>query len=943
MDAHETMRFRCSVFEYGLDAMFLTHPDGRIIAANPAACALLGRTEEDICTIGRAECVDESTPEFAAWVQQRHALGQARGDLLFIHADGHRIPVDVSSQAFTDVDGVTKTIIIARDLSTQYALADASTSAQRQLEILINSTSDFIWSVDITVDGIAHELYNNALRDHFHDEFGVQMYPGITLHELFHDEQSERLWQDLYARSARDGRFTIEYPTRGGNRWLELTLTPVTREDRVVAVSAFGRDVTAQHEARERLAASERRFRTVVETMAEGLVFQSADGSIVSANRAAERIQGRGADDLLGRTSEDPAWGAIRADGSPFPAAEHPAMRTLQTGVPESDVTMGVRLPSGDVRWISINSAPVFESSDAIPSGVVTTFRDITAQRLAEEALQTAATAFAESHEAMLVADADGTILSVNRAFSEITGYSAEEAVGQHTRLLNSGRQDRAFYQEFWRALLEEGRWQGEIWNRRKSGEIYPEWLGITAIRSEGPTRYVATFLDLSLAKQSEAQIHSLANFDMLTGLPNRKSMLERLTNAVTATRQAHATGALAVIDVDDFKSVNDARGYDDGDALLSILASRLVSTAGERAVITRLSSDEFGVILSNLDPDRLVAAQHAESMTMQLLAALAEPVQFGDFTLHCTASAGIATFRNGGPEAATLLMHADVALSEAKRMGRSELRFFDASVQSALAERVALESLLRRTVPEGLRALFQPQVGARGELIGAEALVRWEHPERGLLLPDAFIPLAEDTGLIVPIGTWMLQRACAVLREWQDNPRTAGLSVSVNVSALEMQEARFVERVLEAVRDSGCDPTKLKLELTESALLSDLEGQAEKMAHLRAAGIQFSLDDFGTGFSSLIYLKRLPLDELKIDQSFVRDVEHNANSAAIVRTIIGLGHSLGLSVIAEGVETPEQRTMLDGLGCREFQGYLIGRPMAATAILDLARLASVR
>lgn len=793
------------LYEHGMEAVFLTEPSGRFLAANPAACAMLGRSEAEICSLGWEGLVDPSSPQLEGWLAERERTGSARAELTFIGGDGRRFEAEVSSKKFTDADGRIRTALIARDISKQ-------------------------------------------------------------------------------------------------------------------------------HQALQMLAESERKFRTVATTMAEGVVFQGSDGGVVWANPAAERILRDGADDALGRTSDDPAWGAVKADGSPFPGDEHPAMVTLSTGVPQSDVVMGIHAPNGERRWISINSAPVFDGPTSHPSAVVTTFHDITLQRHIENELRVASVAIDALQEAVMFVDPDLTIIRVNRAFTEVTGYSEEEAVGKSTRLLRSGRQGLGFYEDMWKAIETEGRWQGELWNRRKNGEVYPEWLSISTVTDDRDAvrLYVAIFLDLSVAKRAEEDIHSLSYFDVLTGLPNRQLLGDRLRQAVLASARTAGNGLLLVLDLDNFTIFNDTRGHGSGDELLRAVATRLGVMVHSEDTFARLSSDEFALVAWGLDSDRVAAAVQAENIAERLLETLRTPFEIAGELLSCSASVGIALFGNGAPEAEELMKRAEIAMVSSKQSGGRSIRFYDAVIQATLEERARMEVALRQAIPEQLSLLYQPQVDRRGRFLGAEALVRWQHPGRGLVGPAEFIPLAEETGLIVSIGEWVLEAASRQVASWAENPRTKDLIVGVNISAQELRDPRFAERVLDVVRRNGVDPTRLRLELTESVLVSEPGAVALTMSGLRSEGIQFALDDFGTGYSSLAYLKDLPLSQLKIDQSFVRGLNTVGRSTAIVRTIVGLGQSLGLEVIAEGVETEAERDQLTALGCGEFQGYLFGRPMPA-------------
>jgi diguanylate cyclase (GGDEF)-like protein/PAS domain S-box-containing protein len=563
------------------------------------------------------------------------------------------------------------------------------------------------------------------------------------------------------------------------------------------------------------------------------------------------------------------------------------------------------------------------------------TLTDITERKRAEVELRVAATAF-ESQEGMFVTDAGNVILRINRAFTDITGFTAEEAVGQTPRLLKSGRHDAVFYAAMWESIKRTGAWRGEIWNRQKSGNVYPDWLTVTAVRGSdgGVTHYVGTLIDITLRKAAEADIEHLAFYDQLTQLPNRRLLLDRLRQSLTACARSRRRGAILFIDLDDFKTLNDTQGHDIGDLLLQQVAQRLLTCVRAGDTVARLGGDEFVVMLEDLSESPHAAATRAEIVGEKILAAFAPPHHLAGTEHRSTGSIGVTLFSDSRETVDDLLKRADLAMYRAKDAGRNTLRFFDPEMQAAVSARATLEVDLRRGVREGQFVLhYQPQVDGEGRMTGAEALVRWRHPHRGLVLPAEFIPLAEETGLIQPLGRWVLKTACAQLVAWSTRPDTAHLTMAMNVSAREFRHPDFVAGVLAAIEGSGADPRKLMLEFTESPLLENMEETIAKMTALRAGGEGLSLDDFGTGYSSLSYLKHLPLNQLKIDQSFVRDVLTDPNDAAIARTIMALGQTLGLAVIAEGVETEGQRDFLARQGCQAFQGYLFGRPGPASVL----------
>jgi len=557
------------------------------------------------------------------------------------------------------------------------------------------------------------------------------------------------------------------------------------------------------------------------------------------------------------------------------------------------------------------------------------TLTDVTERSLAEVELRIAAAAF-ESQEGIFVADAKRVILRINGAFSAITGFTDKEAVGQTTRLLKSDRHDEAFSARMWEAVNRTGAWRGEIWNPQKNGEVSPRWLTLTAVKgSDGSiTHYVGTLVDITQRKADEAQIENLAFYDPLTQLPNRRLLMDRLQQALVISARSQQLGAVFFIDLDDFKTLNDTQGHDVGDQLLLQVGRRLRAAVRASDTVARLGGDEFVVMLELLSRSSREAATRAEVVGEKILAALAPSYVLAGHEYHSTGSVGGTLFSEDPETVDDLLKRADLALYQAKAAGRNTLRFFDPGMQVVANARAVLEAELRYGLQEGQFVLhYQPQVDGEGRVTGAEALVRWQHPSRGLVSPAEFIPLAEKTGLIEALGHWVLESVCAQLLAWRARAETADLTLAMNVSAREFRHPEFVARALAVIDRTGVDPQKLMLEFTESTLPDDLEETIAKMTAMKAHGERFSLDDFGTGYSSLSYLKHLPLDQLKIDQSFVRDVLIGPNDAAFAKTIIALGQNLGLAVIAEGVETVEQRDFLAHQGCCAFQGYLFGRP----------------
>jgi diguanylate cyclase (GGDEF)-like protein/PAS domain S-box-containing protein len=548
------------------------------------------------------------------------------------------------------------------------------------------------------------------------------------------------------------------------------------------------------------------------------------------------------------------------------------------------------------------------------------------------EQLRVAAIAF-ETHDAIIITDGKANIIHVNQAFQRITGYSTEEVIGKNPRIFSSGRQDKNFYANMWCSLLDTGKWRGEVWDRNRSGNIYPKDMSITAVKNAHgvTTQYVAIFTDITNRKQAEEAIHNLAFYDVLTGLPNRRLFLDRLGMALAVSIRNKHFGALMFLDMDKFKALNDTLGHDFGDMLLIEVANRLKFCVREIDTVARLGGDEFVVVIEGICENEEEASQHAAQVAEKIRSVLATPYRLKEYT-HCSSpSIGVCLYFGNNHSVAELIKHADTAMYQAKLNGRNRVQFFDPQLQHLMEIRGKLESDLRRAIPgQQLRLHYQIQLDNAQRAIGAEALVRWMHPERGMISPAEFIPIAEESLLILDLGNWVLDTACRQIAAWSQNELTRDLVLAVNISAQQFKQANFIEQIDAMLNKHGIEPSRLKLELTESIALSDIDTVVAKMLMVRQMlGVTLSLDDFGTGYSSLSYLKKLPLDQIKIDQSFVRDITTDASDAIMVKTIIHLAQNFGLNVIAEGVETEAQFAFLRENGCMAFQGYLFSKPVS--------------
>ncbi len=586
---------------------------------------------------------------------------------------------------------------------------------------------------------------------------------------------------------------------------------------------------------------------------------------------------------------------------------------------------------SGKTYWLELSIARK-QRWQHERSRFIVLARDITDRKLTEESLYLFANAFKHSGEAIMITDHENRIVAVNPALQRHTGFDYHELIGKNPRILASGYASRDTYRQMWAALHESGYWQGELWDRNKDGGVYPKWTAISAIRNTSGevTHYIAGYTDISERKAAEEQIEFIAHHDVLTSLFNRYSLEERLEQTLLNAQRKTEQVAVMFIDMDRFKNINDSLGHHTGDALLVEIGKRIESVVRSNDIVARLGGDEFIVVLSDVDSDMAVGGVAA-----QLVAHLGKGYQIEEKLLHITASIGISMFPIDGEDAETLMKHADAAMYHAKDKGRNNFQFFTAAMNLAIEERMVVESEMRTALERGeFELYYQPICDAQGEWRGLEALLRWQHPKKGLIAPGMFIPIAEESRLILPIGQWVIEEACRQSAVWQESCGL-GLPISVNLSVHQLYSAGLVDRVSELLDEYKIGAGRLKFEITESAAMDNPELAIEQLHKLRDKGIELAIDDFGTGYSSLAYLKRLPIHILKLDRTFVDDIAHDENDAMISAASVALAHNLGLGVVAEGVETEEQRDFLVHHGCDFLQGFLFSRPIPADQVLS--------
>ncbi|MBA4329865.1 MAG: GGDEF domain-containing protein [Polaromonas sp.] len=744
-------------------------------------------------------------------------------------------------------------------------------------------------------------------------------FPGIFAPE-WRDRMASVLSACLDNASAFDEEAQII--TAGGARLWVRTLGDVVRDadGTVRHLSGVIRDMTSQKRAEQETQSLTMRLATTLASIHDAFVTVDREGRLTYLNPESERMLGRPGAALLGL----PIWDALDADGV---AQLRHNLKAAFGNTSHQEFEAWYTLAG---KWLELRVYPFEE-------GLALYLRDVTERRQSQEQLLLLQTSISRLNDLVLITeagpiDAPGPrIVFVNDAFERHTGYSRNEVMGQSPRLLQGERTQRVELDRIRKALLQAQPVRVELINYKKNGEQF--WLELDIVPvdyfSRGLTHWVAVARDITTRKAAEEEIEHLAFYDALTQLPNRQLLMDSLRQALLPTDNPDRTGALMFIDLDNFKALNDTRGHAVGDLLLQKIATRLNSCVRLRDTVARLGGDEFVVLLDDLGDDREAASQRARVVAQKILATLCEPCDLAGNDYDGTCSIGITLVTQHQQSVGELLKQADLAMYQAKAAGRNTICFFDPGMQAVATANAALTRELRQGLRNNEFVLYyQPQVGPEGHMVGVEALVRWNHPERGLVAPNDFITQAEESGLILPLGKWVLDTACAQLGQWARRPETHKFSIAINVSVRQFRHPEFVEQVMAAIASAGISAHRLKLELTESLLANDMDVTIAKMGILKEAGVTLSIDDFGIGYSALSYLKHLPLDQLKIDRNFVKDVLTDPNDAAIARTIIGLAQSLGLGVMAEGVETTAQRDFLARHGCHCFQGYLFCKPL---------------
>ncbi|PKO37528.1 MAG: diguanylate cyclase [Betaproteobacteria bacterium HGW-Betaproteobacteria-6] len=748
---------------------------------------------------------------------------------------------------------------------------------------------------------------------------------GISWEEITHPEDRRHVRDCIEDAIRRNQRFAVQYRIvckSGQIKWVVERGVAIRDEQGEAALEGFIEDITARRTTLEALEAAELRYRNIFEHASEGIFQSTREGRYLAANPALARLYGY----------DNPQ--ALMADLADIerllyvqPDRREDFLALIERDGEVLNFESEVYRRDGSRIWITENAHVVLGTRGEFIC-YEGTAQDISERKRTEAHLQLMAMVFSNSNEAIIVTDAGNRIIAANPAFTTLTGYLPEEVIGKNPRILSAGSTPIEVFSDMWTCLHRDGAWQGELWDRRKTGEAYPKWLSISLVRdAEGQIcNYIGSFIDISELKATQERIHHLAHHDTLTNLPNRFSLHEKLDQAIAFCKRNHMQLALMLIDLDRFKTINDTLGHQAGDDLLIQVAQRLSAAVRESDIVARLGGDEFVVALPGIGSPA-DAAHLADKITREISA----PYLIDGQEQRTSPSIGICVFPDDGMEIGDLLKNADVAMYHAKAKGRGNYQFFTEDMNIATTERMSLESDLRLAISRHEFLLYyQPQLDLRsGTVVGVEALIRWQHPTRGLVSPGDFIPIAEESGMIAAIGDWVLEEACRQLKAWQ----TRGINhirMSINLSAGQFLDKTLPARIHELLARNGLSAGLIDLEVTESMSMASPDESISVMKTLSRSGLTLSIDDFGTGYSSLAYLKLLPIHTLKIDRSFVKDIESDPNDADICDVTVLLAHKLGLEVVAEGVETEAQLKFLLSIGCEKIQGYLISKPLPA-------------
>jgi len=892
-----------------MEGVHVMDSKGDVLEVNEAFCRMLGYTLEEVKQLNVRDWDDQFT---SAELEQRfrEMVGHsATFETVHRRKDGNLLQVEVCATG-VEIGGNVYLYAASRDITERMRAQEALLRHHRVIE----TAMDGYWMT--SGDGFLQEANEAYARM---SGYSQQELVGMHISQLEASERPEDVRGHMEKIIAQgNDRFETRHRHKSGGL-IDIEVSATFREGHFYV---FCRDISQRKQYAARLAHQQ--------AMLEEAQHLGKLGSWELANDELSW-----SDETYQIFEQDRAItsGLLKIfNDSIHPDDREQVAQAFQRALQDResyDIEHRLLLADGRIKWVREHCNTIYDEMGG-PLRSIGMVQDITEHKRNEDGLRVAAAAF-ETHDGILITDAKANIQRVNRAFEKITGYYQEEVLGLNPRFMSSGRHDAAFYQLMWERLTQDGAWSGEIWDRRKSGEIYPKWMTISAVKDEDGkvTNYVAIFSDITERKRNEEEIRNMAFYDALTQLPNRRLFLDRLRSALAASTRSGDFGALLFIDLDRFKVLNDTLGHDYGDLLLIEVAARIRTCVREIDTVARLGGDEFVVVVEGIGGNLEDASYKAGLVAEKIREALSHAYQLKEHQHYSSPSIGVEMFHDGSASMDELIKHADVAMYQAKNAGRNTVRFYDPSLQQDLDLRAMLENDLRRAIEnDEMQLYYQIQVDNSRRIIGVEALLRWQHPQRGMISPAHFIPIAEESMMIIDLGDWVLHQACAQLVQWSSDPRMAGMVMAVNVSAHQFAEQDFVPHLEVILKQHAVDPARLKLELTEGVVLNDITEVVEKMEALNELGVRLSLDDFGTGYSSLAYLKQLPVSQLKIDQSFVRDITTDPSDAGMVRSIIDMAKNFGHDVITEGVETEEQLNFLELHGCMAYQGYYFSKPL---------------
>ncbi len=895
--------------------------DGTVLEVNDAFLEMIG--------YARAEVIGRTTVQIGLWanselraarIQELRQKGRVLARQAAFQKKSGQLAHAVCSVQLMEFEGEQRALVMMQEISEQHSARQALEQLSERLLLATRAAQAGIWDWDfeqgvLTWDEQMYRLYG----------LDPEVWPDRkrAWARVVHPEDRARVESERSAAAGNGVPYSVEFriirPDGVLRHIRSYGTVNVSADRRPTRLTGINLDITERKQAEEELRASKERFRRLVETT--HVVPWTADPSERRFTYVGPQV-----DRIAGYPSEQwcvPGFWRSKLHPEERERVLEICRRELALGR-EHELEYRFLADNGDYRWLrELVSVVNWPDGHRTLQGFLL---DITEARRAEGELKLAAKVFGSSGEAIVITDARARVLTVNPAYTVITGYSETEAVGRSLHELSHRGRNLERHREIWDLVERNGYWQGEVWGQRKSGERFPTWLTVSIVRdSEGkPVNYIQIFSDITERKEREERVRHLAHHDALTDLPNRLLLNDRLAQAIAHAVRDGTRVAVMFLDLDRFKTINDSLGHSVGDKLLQHVARRLRGCVRASDTVSRLGGDEFVILAPDLED---VAS--AASLADKVLQAVARPCSIDGHELALTPSIGISVCPGDGEDVDALLRNADAAMYHAKESGRNNYQFFTQDMNARAMERLSLERSLRRALEgDELRLHYQPQydIGS-GRLVGMEALIRWQHPEEGLVAPARFMPYAEESGLILAIGEWVLQTACRQNRRWQADGLPK-VPVSVNISALQFRQLNFVDTVQRALSDSGLDSTLLELEATESVIMYDAERVTDALQRLKAMGLTLAIDDFGTGYSSLSYLKRFPIDRVKIDRSFVRDVTVDKDDAAIISAIIALTRNLGLRTIAEGVETEEQLAFLRAQDCDEVQGFLLGKPL---------------